>query len=165
MFEKVLACLDGSNLSEQILPYASEQALKFNSQLVLLKVITSQINVPPPEWPTRPGYLFPTAISTDEYVSAEMQLIQKKQEQATSYLEEKAQSLKSKKIKVATTVIQGDPAQAIINYAEDSNVDLIALSTRGHSGLGRAVFGSVADYVLRQSKLPVLVIKPKESYK
>ncbi|NOQ17774.1 MAG: universal stress protein, partial [Dehalococcoidales bacterium] len=35
----------------------------------------------------------------------------------------------------------------------------------GHSGLGRLIFGSVADFVLRQSELPILVRKPKETRK
>jgi len=39
MFEKILVCLDGSELAEQILPYASEEAAKLGSTLVLLHVV------------------------------------------------------------------------------------------------------------------------------
>ena len=39
MFERILVCLDGSELAEQILPYATEQALQFNSKLTLLQVV------------------------------------------------------------------------------------------------------------------------------
>ena len=41
MFEKILVCLDGSNLSEQILPFAEAQALKFNSKVILFQVVTT----------------------------------------------------------------------------------------------------------------------------
>ena len=49
MFEKILVCLDGSNLAEQILPYAIEEALHFNSKIVLLQVITPSSIVAPLE--------------------------------------------------------------------------------------------------------------------
>jgi len=40
MFERILVCLDGSKLAEQILPYAKEEAVHFDSQLTLLEVVT-----------------------------------------------------------------------------------------------------------------------------
>lgn len=49
---------------------------------------------------------------------------------------------------------------AILAKADD--VDLIAMSTHGHGGLGRLVFGSVTDHVLRHSPVPVLVMRPPE---
>jgi nucleotide-binding universal stress UspA family protein len=50
-----------------------------------------------------------------------------------------------------------------MEYAQDNAIDLICIATHGRSGLGRVVFGSVADIVLRKSGLPILVIKPKET--
>jgi len=48
-----------------------------------------------------------------------------------------------------------------LSYAEGNNINLIAIATHGRSGLRRGVFGSVADYVLRESGLPMLVIRPR----
>jgi K+-sensing histidine kinase KdpD len=45
VFERILVCLDGSKLAEQILPHATEQALRFNGKLTLLQVITMPSNV------------------------------------------------------------------------------------------------------------------------
>jgi len=45
MFEKILVCLDGSDLAEQILPYAKEQALHFNSKIIPLQVIVTSSTV------------------------------------------------------------------------------------------------------------------------
>ena len=51
--------------------------------------------------------------------------------------------------------------EAILSYAGRNNVDLIATATHGRSGLRRGIFGSVADYVLRESGLPMLVLRPQ----
>jgi len=59
---------------------------------------------------------------------------------------------------------QGYPiGDIIVNYAEQNEIDLIAIATHGHSGLARMVFGSVADFVLKNSGHPILVITPKET--
>ena len=54
------------------------------------------------------------------------------------------------------------PGPAIVDQANANQVDLIALATHGRSGLRRAVSGSVADHVLRESHLPTLLIRPRE---
>ena len=61
-------------------------------------------------------------------------------------------------ISVATK--KGPIAEIIINYAETNHCDLIAMSTRGRSGIARWVIGSVTEKVLRIGKKPVLVVKP-----
>jgi hypothetical protein len=55
------------------------------------------------------------------------------------------------------------PAAAIADYAEERHCDLIALATRGESGLQRALLGSVADKIIRSARLPVLVWNPPAS--
>jgi len=157
MFEKILVCLDGSKNAEQIMPYAAAQAEKFNSQLVLLQVIHADITIPPPEWPSGPGYIFPTAIPSSEYFSEEIKAIQKEQTKARNYLQKTAQRLKNRAVE--TVVLQGNAGEAIVGYAGENGIGLIAITTHGRSGLERVVFGSVADYVLKQSSLPVLLLR------
>lgn len=151
MFEKILVCLDGSSRAEQILPYATEQALHFGSKVVLFQVIITSSTVaaslsgvepvpPPPE--------------------LMLEQIREEESEAKSYLEREAQPLRGKGLNVECVIVQGTPGQAIVSYADESGVDLIAIATHGRSGLGRLVFGSVADFVLRESGLPILVIKP-----
>lgn len=60
---------------------------------------------------------------------------------------------------VAIEVRFGDPAQAIIDYVNDTDVDLVAMATHGRSGLGRLVLGSVAERVLRGVGVPVLLMR------
>jgi nucleotide-binding universal stress UspA family protein len=152
MFEKILVCLDGSKLAEQILPYAVEQAKRFNSKIVLLQTYI----VPSTELAaTAQG----SSTVTPQLRQQEEQRLENK---AMAYLEEVAEPLRENGLDVACVVLHGVAGDAIVSYAQNEPVDLIALATHGHSGLGRIVFGSIADHVLRESGLPILVIKPRE---
>jgi len=153
MFDKILVCLDGSRLAEQIIPYAAEQALRFNSRLVLFQVVPEPIVV----GPAIPGAA-PPPVVTD----AMIQRAQEAVAEARSYLEEVAKPLRQRRIRVDVVATPGTASQAIKMFADTNNIDLIAIATHGRSGLGRAVFGSVADSVLRESGLPILVIKPRD---
>jgi nucleotide-binding universal stress UspA family protein len=156
MFSKILACLDGSELAEQILPYAVEEASKFESELVLLRVVGMHITIPTGAI----GYIFPPT-AAEGYTEMQLQEIKREDEEAVGYLNGKADSIKKNGVNVTVATIQGKAGEAIVNYAVQNSVELIALATHGRTGLGRAVFGSVADFVLRESGLPILVIKPQ----
>lgn len=148
MFERILVCLDGSSLAEQILPYATEEAMRFGSKVILLQVV----NVPGIVYAAAPGA---ETVLLDE--------IQREGGKAEAYLDHVAQPLREKGLDVKCVVLEGAPGGAIVSYAEKDKVDLITVATHGRSGLGRLVFGSVADFVLRESGLPILVIKPKST--
>lgn len=60
-----------------------------------------------------------------------------------------------------TSVKVGNPAAEIVRMAEELKADLIVMATRGRTGLPRAVFGSVAEGVMRNSRCPVLAFKPE----
>ncbi len=63
--------------------------------------------------------------------------------------------------KVEPRVMQGSPAEKILEVANKEGVDLIVMGTHGRKGLERAIFGSVCDKVVRNSKIPVLTIYPE----
>jgi nucleotide-binding universal stress UspA family protein len=148
MFQKILVCLDGSKLAEQILPYAVEQAAQFGSSLVLFLVV-SLATVPTP-----------TGIESVAAVVPENMLADAEAE-AKDYLGSLALSIRKKGLKVQCVTVVGHPAESIVNYAEEKGFDLVTIATHGRSGLKRLVFGSVAEYVTRNSRLPMLLIKPK----
>ncbi len=153
MFEKILVCLDGSKLAEQILPYAAEQALRFNSKVVLLQSYTVPSSI------AAAGAQAAPAASTDVVQEEASRLAA----EAGDYLEKTAAPLREKGLEVTCAVLQGTAGEVIVGYAQNEAVGLVALATHGHSGLGRAIFGSVADHVLRESGLPILMIKPRET--
>jgi nucleotide-binding universal stress UspA family protein len=152
MFERILVCLDGSTLAEQIMPYAKEQAIRFQGKLVLLQVVPEPVAYSP----GIPGEA-PVPIQTDIMVAGTKEALNS----AKKYLDKLARSLRKEGIQVKTVAIPGRAGEAILDYANTNSINLIAIATHGRGGLRRAVFGSVADYVLRESGLPVLVIKPQ----
>ena len=153
MFKKILVCLDGSELAEQILPYAVVEALHFQGELVLFQVVPEPIAFSP----GIPG-AGAAPIQTDAMLSDAKRALDK----AREYLEKMAAPLRKKGIKVDAVSVLGRAGEAILSYADSNNVNLIAIATHGRRGLERGVFGSVADYVLRESGLPMLVIRPQE---
>jgi nucleotide-binding universal stress UspA family protein len=153
MFKRILVCLDGSKLAEQIMPYATEEAIHFQGKLVLLQVVQEPVAFSP----GIPGEA-PVPIETDTMVERTKEALNR----ARDYLEKLAVPLRKKGIQVKTVAIPGRADEAILDYANTNGINLITIATHGRGGLRRAVFGSVADRVLRESGLPVLVIRPQD---
>ena len=57
-------------------------------------------------------------------------------------------------------VVAGDPGEVIVKMVEDEKIDLIVMGTHGRKGLSRTLFGSVAEYVVRNAPAPVFTINP-----
>jgi len=153
MFEKILVCLDGSPLAEQILPYVLAESDCWG-KVIMLKVLT------PPEATLPLGV--PGAPGIPVHTESMLERFRKELEETPAYLEEKAQPLRKKGLDVECVVRQGRPGETIVNYAKDNKVKLIAIATHGHSGLRQIAIGSTAEYVLRNSGLPLLLVTPKK---
>ena len=82
------------------------------------------------------------------------------QVEVEGYLSQLADKLKKEGIAVQTVVAHGVPADEILNYTQNNQVDLIIMSTHGRSGVSRWAFGSVTDKVLRHSTVAVLTTSP-----
>src|SRR6476661_8315902 len=63
-------------------------------------------------------------------------------------------------LKIEEVIVHGDAAAEIVRVAAEREVDLIVVSSHGRTGLGRIIFGSTAEAVVRHAKCPVLVVKP-----
>jgi nucleotide-binding universal stress UspA family protein len=61
-------------------------------------------------------------------------------------------------------VWQGDPGGSIAAAAEAEGADLVVVGTRGRSGAGRMLLGSVSDHVVRHASCPVLVVRPSSRH-
>ena len=156
MFKKIMVCLDGSELAEQILPYAAEQARHFNSDVVMFQAITKTDAVSIPKTPT--GETLPQAAQPS------LETALSESDEAKEYLSKQASKLRHKGLHVQTVAIFDPvPGKAIVEYAWEHDIDLITMATHGRGGISRAISGSVADHVLRESRLPILMIRPRES--
>ncbi|MFC4541405.1 universal stress protein [Halosolutus amylolyticus] len=61
-------------------------------------------------------------------------------------------------VSVTGTVATGPPARAVLNYADEHAIDLLAIGTHGRSGLERKLLGSVTENVVRNADVPVLCV-------
>ena len=143
MYERMLVPLDGSVSAEAILPFAEQVAGPLDAEMVLFRVLE----------PPSPIELVASAgvVSPDTFTLRDME--------AKRYLSEIERRLSKKGLRVRTRVTFGSPAEEILTAAQSTSADLIAMATRGRSGIGRALFGSVAESVLRASPVPVLLIR------
>jgi nucleotide-binding universal stress UspA family protein len=146
MYKKILAPLDGSELSECTLEHLKAVATGCQvPEVVLLRVVE-----PLPQVYDDGG------LSPEWHKEAQ----KKAGEFATDYLAKVAASLKKEGIAAETASVSGRAADAILNYAKEHQVDLVVMSTHGRSGVSRWVLGSVADRVVRHSPVPVLTVPP-----
>ena len=152
MYRKIVAPLDGSKLAECALPHLEKLAKGLKPDEVVLIGVTERI-----AGRTRAPEVGELArASSAAPVSVE---VGKLQRQAERYLNRIARQMQSKGIKARTEVLLGNPAEAIVHYAEENAVDLIVMASHGRSGPSRWAFGSVADKVFRASCVPVLMIR------
>ncbi len=142
MYKKILVPLDGSGLSESVLSHVVTIATSCQVPEVVLMRVREPLDK-----------------SVKETLDAKIasQLDEAYHDEAANYLEKIATTLKRKGIAVKVEVLLGNPAEEIIKYSRRSGVDLIIMSTHGRSGVSRWVFGSVADKVIRQTEVPVLI--------
>jgi len=145
MYKKILAPLDGSELSECSLEHVRAVAAGCQvAEVVLLRVVEP--------------------ITTMAYAetSADWVAEKEKQNQAEveNYLSQMVDKLKIEGIAVQAAVAWGRPADEILDYAKNNHADLIIMGTHGRSGLSRWAFGSVTDKILRRSAVPVLITPP-----
>lgn len=140
MYKTILITLDQSQLAEQALPHALAIAKAFSSSIELLTVVP----------------IFPAATQDQAWSSAQVGIFA---DEAAEYLGGVASRFASSGIKAKVNVAQGDIAGTILTFCDESECDLIVMSTHGRSGLGRWVYGSITDRILRHSEVPVLLVR------
>ena len=105
----------------------------------------------------------PSALQTVGALGRELARLSKQLEDtATRELPKIATQEECAGLDVEEVVAHGDAASEIVRVARERNVDLIVISSHGRTGLGRILFGSTAESVVRHAPCPVLVVKPPE---
>lgn len=146
MYTKLLVPLDGSRLSEGILPYARSLAGALGVPVELLHVIDPEIVS---------ALCNPKVGRYFDTVAASMR------RDSVSYLETVARSFPGPaRISCETEI--GNPAEVVVDGAAASPGTLIAMATHGRSGLQRWLLGSVAAKVLHATRDPLLFVRPRE---
>jgi nucleotide-binding universal stress UspA family protein len=144
MYKRVVIPLDGSALAEQALPHALAQARLFEAELILLQVLAP----------------LPHSALLGEPARERAQT--SLNASACEYLERVVARVQEHDIPVRVATVLGSPHVKISEFAEANEADLIVMSTRGQSGLGRWLIGSVADRVVRGANVPVLLVRAQK---
>lgn len=138
MYRTVLVPLDGSPLAESAVAHATLLAHKSAMRLILLRVV--------------PVPAIPNAEAFEDQTET--------REEATAYLAGLAARLtkNGSQLQVETAVVDGDAAATLLEQARARQADLLVMATHGRSGIGRWLYGSVADDVLRHATIPVFLV-------
>jgi nucleotide-binding universal stress UspA family protein len=165
---KVLIPLDGSTLSRQTLPYVQRLFGAADCELILLRVTdppAGRMALPPrpisQAW-TVPFYESRRDVELSEHPTYASQVWENVRAMAESELLPDIHALKEAGYAVSVLIQSGDPARTIVDVAERQEVDLVAMATHGRTGLRRLVLGSVAEAVLRELTMPLLLVRPVE---
>ena len=143
MYKRILVPLDGSKTAEGVLPHAKALAYSEGAELVLLTVAANPMD-----------FIF----SDPGLASRE---IEEQQARSKKYMTDLESQLKSAGFKVSILLREGPTAEVILRTSEEIQADVIAMSTHGRTGPARWLLGSVADRLVRNSKIPVLLIRAK----
>jgi nucleotide-binding universal stress UspA family protein len=157
MFETIVIPLDGSELAEEALAAALEVAHKFEAKLVLVQAVDTLA-----QRMSQPPSLIDSPASAAASVEVLQSALDAEKEMAHHYLGALRDKLAAQGVRVEAFVGEGLAADVILTVAREQTAGLIVMSTHGRGGLGRLVFGSVADAVLRHSQTPVLLIRSRE---
>lgn len=139
--KRVLVALDGSTGSEAVLRLLMQIAGPLDMTVMLLHVLE----------PITPQVVEGTVAVVDD--------IEARQREAEEYLAPISAALRSQGVDTSWAIRRGRPATEILAAALEGDADLIAMATHGRTGLGRLLFGSVAEAVLRHAKVPVFMIR------
>jgi nucleotide-binding universal stress UspA family protein len=137
---RILVPVDFSRGSESAVRHAKEMALTYGAEIDLLHVVEE------PVYPS--AYEVETTFPSDEVVAR---------------VEDRLGEMAREEIGIEHVVVEalvGHPARGILDYVETNDVDLIVQATHGRTGLDHVLLGSVTERVLRQSPVPVFVVKP-----
>jgi nucleotide-binding universal stress UspA family protein len=136
-FERILVPLDGSECAEIVLPKVEKLAADLKAKIALLRVAYA--------------HTFPGADPTE----AEVKVVR----EAEAYLQKIEERLTAKGFKVDSHVRYGNDADEILDHAAQKDIDLIAMTTHGRSGVKRFLLGSVAEKILRHSPKPIFLVR------
>ena len=138
--KRVLVALDGSTACEAVLRFLMEIAGPLDMTVLLLRVLEPM-----------PAQVANATVVIDDFEA--------RRREAEEYLAPISAALRSQGVETAWAIRRGRPAEEILAAARESGANLIAMATHGRTGLGRLLFGSVAEAVLRHAPVPVFMIR------
>ncbi len=183
MYKKVVVPLDGSKLAELALPHLEEIARGCSIPDILLVSVTevvkgriSQSHVQEPFVPEKPVAVAPPFFATSQFnvmfnafaagrVQQTPWAMGKMAKTAGDYLCRIAEDLEAKGFRVNADVLFGSPAAQIVRYVNEKQADLIVMASTGKSKMSRWDMSNIAEKVIKETAVPVLLIKPPADFR
>lgn len=144
MYESILVPTDGSNHATQAAVHGFALARAFDATVHVINVVDLQTE----------GGLFNAGGVDEEFIAR----CEARGQEAIDEIEAHAHNSDT----VKTEVLRGAPSDTILEYADNNDVDLIAMGTHGRRGLDRYIAGSVTERVVRLANVPVLTVRANE---
>ena len=153
MYTQIMVPLDGSELAECVLPHVEKFIAGCQvSTIVFVRVIElGQM--------TFGGSYATTGVDRMTIEANAKRIEEERKSSAEEYLKKVVSRIKHNGVKFQTEVIVGKVADILVDYTESNNINLILIATHGRSGVNRWVRGSIADRILRASRVPVLMVR------
>jgi len=146
--KNILLPTDFSSLSLSVSEYAVNLAEQYSAKLHILHVLEKT----------------PPILTIRSLDLSEEKIIKTIEQDAQKRIENVVKKIKkNKNIEVEAVIRKGIDFEEIIKYSEKSKIDLIVIATHGRTGIMHTLLGSVAEKVIRLSKIPVLVSKPRRN--
>lgn len=147
LFKKILIATDGSEYTKNAVDYGIDIAKNSGAKLYALYVVDTAAFA---------------SIPMDAAWESMYELLRQEGDLAIKYVTEKAEA---EGVEVEGNLLEGHPADEIIKSSEKNSISLIVMGTLGKSGLDRFLLGSVAEKIVRNSRIPVLVVRGKNNKK
>jgi len=151
MYSKILVGIDGSEYSRNAVNYALDLVVKYGSELFLLAIVPSKVH----HGDSSGVFGMVTPAYFDEYKKE----AEKWFEEIINHINKETTIDSSTRVKSEVITTPFSTPASILNYAEERDVDLIVIGTRGNSGFKKRLLGSVASDVVTYAYCPVLVVK------
>ncbi|MGE3855885.1 MAG: universal stress protein [Dehalococcoidia bacterium] len=160
MYSKILLTLDGSEVSQQAIPHAVTLAKQTGAEVILLQVIDSESQM---LMRAAGATIEPIAVGQ---VTADIahEAVLAEREEAEANLNAVKEAMTAQGVaKITTMVREGYASDEIVAAADETGVDMVVIATHGRSGISRAILGSVADHVMRNTpSASVLLVRARE---
>jgi len=137
MYDDVLLPVDDATSATAVLHHAGALANRTDATVRLLNVADT---------------------AHDSVTATDGEVVDALERAGRKVVDEAAETLETLGVEYATDVVQGSPAETIVDYATRYEYDLVAMATRGRGGLSRYLLGSVTEKVIRLSSVPVLTL-------
>jgi nucleotide-binding universal stress UspA family protein len=145
LISRILLPLDGSEAGEAAITRAKELKSRLEAEVILLGVVPTGQHI--------------RTVGGLDYILFPEQEIEAYRAEAREYLEKVYKRLKRGKGELKVEIRLGEVTKEILDFAREKRVNLIAISSHGHSGMTKWVFGSTAQKIMQDSPIPVLVVK------